>query len=112
MTIRNTYPFLRIDDIFDQLSWARWLTKIDQCFRDLMSKVFQLSLGQFVMVFIDDILNYSISKKEHREYVCTVLETLQEQQPYVVFVKCMFWLQRLKFLGHVSAESIVIHPSR
>ena len=39
------------------------LTNIPAAFMDLMNNVFQLYLDQFVIVFIDDILVYSKSKR-------------------------------------------------
>ena len=41
------------------------LTKALTTFMDLMHRVFQPYLDQFVMVFVDDILIYSKSKEEH-----------------------------------------------
>ena len=41
------------------------LTNAPAAFMDLMHRVFQPYLDQFVMVFVDDILIYSQSKWEH-----------------------------------------------
>ena len=99
VTIKNRYPLLRIDDLFDQLRGARVYSKIDlhtgyhqlkvretdipkiafrmryghfeftvmpfvltnapAAFIDLVHRVFQPYLDQFVVVFVDDILIYS-----------------------------------------------------
>ena len=96
VTIKNRYPLLRIDDLFDQLRGARVYSKVDlrtgyhqlrvrdtdiprtafrtsyghfefrvmpfglmnapAAFRDLMHRIFQPYLDQFVVVFVDDIL--------------------------------------------------------
>ena len=96
VTIKNRYPFPRIDDLLDQLQGVCLFSKIDLCscyhqvrvkekdipktafrtryghykflvmsfrltnvsivFMDTMNRVFQDYLGQFIMVFIDDIL--------------------------------------------------------
>ena len=41
---------------------------------DLMNRVFAPYLDQFVVVFIDDILIYSKTKKEHAEHLRIVLQ--------------------------------------
>ena len=103
--IKNQYPLLRIDDLFDQLKGAQVYSKIDLhtgyhqlrvreadipkiafrtryghfeftvmplgltnapiAFMDLMHRVFQPYLNQFVVVFVDNILIYSKSEEEH-----------------------------------------------
>ena len=41
------------------------LTNAPAVFMDLMQRVFKLYLDQFVVVFIDDILVYSKTRKDH-----------------------------------------------
>ena len=43
------------------------LTNTPAAFMDLMHRVFQPYLDQFVVVFVDDILIYSQFEKEHEE---------------------------------------------
>ena len=71
---------------------------------DLMNRVFKPYLDQFVIVFIGDILIYSISKDEHEEHLRIILGTLREHQLYVKFWKCEFWLTNMAFLGQVISE--------
>ena len=59
---------------------------------DLMHKVFQPYLDQFVMVFVDDILIYSQSEEEHQDHLKIVLQALRDHQLYAKFSKCDFWL--------------------
>ncbi|XP_073118761.1 uncharacterized protein [Henckelia pumila] len=54
-------------------------------FMDLMNRVFQPFLDQFVIVFIDDILIYSRSSDEHRQHLTTVLQILKEKQLFAKF---------------------------
>ena len=68
---------------------------------DLMNKVFQASLDQFVMVFIDDILVYSRDEQEHEQHLKIVLQTLREKKLYAKLSKCDFWLKEVSFLGHI-----------
>ena len=74
---------------------------------------FKPYLDLFVIVFIDDILVYSKSKKEHKEHLRIVLEMLREKKLYTKFSKCEFWLDSVSFLGHVvSKEGVMVDPSK
>ena len=153
ITIKNRYPLLRIDDLFDQLRGARVYSKIDlrtdyhqlrvreadipktgfkmryghfeftvmpfglknapRAFMDLMHRVFQPYLDQSVVVFVDDILIYSQSKEEHENHLRIVLQALRDQQLYAKFSKCEFWLNEVKFLGHVvSVSGVSVDPKK
>nr|GEV20980.1 hypothetical protein [Tanacetum cinerariifolium] len=89
LTIKNRYPLLRIDDLFDQLQRARYFSKID--LRSVYSK----------------------SKDEHEVHLRLVLELMKKEEPYAKFSKCEFWLQEVQFLGHVVNQSgIHVDPSK
>ena len=66
------------------------LTNAPATFMDLMHKVFQPYLDQFVVVFVDDILIYSQFEEEHEDHLRIVLQTLREHQLYAKFSKCEF----------------------
>jgi hypothetical protein len=66
-----------------------------------MNSVFMPELDKFIVVFIDDILIYSKTKKEHAEHLRIVLTHLRDHQLYAKFSKCEFWLDKVHFLGHV-----------
>ena len=57
---------------------------------DLMNRVFQPYLDQFVVVFVDDILIYSQSEVEHEDHLRIVLQLLSDHQLYAKFSKCEF----------------------
>jgi Zn-dependent M16 (insulinase) family peptidase len=59
-------------------------------FMDLISKVFIEYLDKFIIVFIDGILVYSKSKKEHEEHLRLVSQKLQDPRLYVKIRKCKF----------------------
>nr|GEV95648.1 putative reverse transcriptase domain-containing protein [Tanacetum cinerariifolium] len=61
---------------------------------------------KFVIVFIDDILIYSKTKKEHEVYLKLVLESLRKKKLYAEFSKCEFWLEEVYFLGHVVNHNV------
>ncbi|CAL9029144.1 unnamed protein product, partial [Prunus brigantina] len=89
------------------------LTNAPAAFMDLMNRVFRRYLDRFVIVFIDDILVYSKSRKAHMKHLEIVLGTLRRRQLYAKFSKCQFWLDIISFLGHViSAEGIYVDPQK
>ena len=89
------------------------LTNASAAFIDLMNRMFQPYLDQFVMVFIDDILVYSRDEQEHEQHLKIVLQTLREKKLYAKLSKCDFWLKEVSFLGHiVSAEGIRVDPAK
>ncbi|KAA0032756.1 putative Gag-pol protein [Cucumis melo var. makuwa] len=52
------------------------LTNAPTVFMDLMNRIFHQYLDQFVIVFIDDILVYSVDRESHEEHMRIVLQTL------------------------------------
>ncbi|GJT00636.1 putative reverse transcriptase domain-containing protein [Tanacetum coccineum] len=72
------------------------LTNAPAMFMDLMNRVCKPYLDKFVIVFIDDILIYSKSKKEHEEHLRQILKLLKKEELYAKFSKCEFWISRQK----------------
>ena len=61
------------------------LTNSPTAFMDLMHRVFQPFLDQFVIVFIEKIRIYSKSEEEHEDHLRIVLQALREHQLYAKF---------------------------
>ena len=88
------------------------LTNAPVAIMDLMNRVFQPYLDQFVVVFIDDILVYSKDAQEHEQHLTIVLQILREKQLFAKLSKCDFGLKEVSFLSHiVSAEGIRVDPT-
>nr|GFC41904.1 putative reverse transcriptase domain-containing protein [Tanacetum cinerariifolium] len=68
------------------------LTNAPAVFMDLINRVCRSYLDKFVIVFIDDILIYSKSKKEHEVHLKLILELLKKEKLFRKFSKCEFWL--------------------
>ncbi|GJW31312.1 putative reverse transcriptase domain-containing protein [Tanacetum coccineum] len=89
------------------------LTNAPAVFMDLMNRVCKPYLDKFVIVFIDDILIYSKSKKEHEGHLRQILKLLKKEELYAKFSKCEFWIPRVQFLGHViDCQGIHIDPAK
>ncbi|WVZ76764.1 hypothetical protein U9M48_024706 [Paspalum notatum var. saurae] len=82
-------------------------------FMYMMDSVFMEYLDKFVVIFIDDILIYSKTEEEHKEHLRLVLQKLRDHKLYAKFSKCEFWIEEVKFLGHViSNGGIAVDQSK
>ncbi|XP_016164837.1 uncharacterized protein LOC107607388 [Arachis ipaensis] len=80
---------------------------------ELKTQVFRPFLDKFGVVFIDDILVYSKTAKEHEEHLSIMLQILKERKLYAKLSKCEFLKEEVKFLGHVvSKGGIAMDPSK
>lgn len=140
VTIKNEYPIPLIADLFDQLSGAKFFSKLDlrsgyyqvriaegdeakttcvtrygafeflvmsfgltnapATFCTLMNKLFHPYLDKFVVVYLDDIVVYSNTLKEHVDHLRKVFQVLRENELYVKKEKCDFAKEEVIFLGH------------
>ena len=89
------------------------LTNAPTTFMDLMHRLFQPYLDQFVTVFVDDILIYSKYEEDHEGHLRIVLQILREHYLYAKFSKCEFWLTEVRLLGHmVLALGVSVEPKK
>ncbi|GKD10123.1 putative reverse transcriptase domain-containing protein [Tanacetum coccineum] len=89
------------------------LTNAPAVFMDLMNRVCKPYLDRFVIVFIDDILIYSKSRKEHEGYLKLIMKLLKQKELYAKFSNCEFWLSKVQFLGHmIDNEDIHVDPNK
>ena len=89
------------------------LTNAPTVFMDYMNRIFRSYLDKFVVIFIDDILIYLKTKEEHEEHFRMVLEILRDKKLYDKLSKCEFWMEEVKFLGHVVLRGgISVDPSK
>ncbi|GKB16830.1 putative reverse transcriptase domain-containing protein [Tanacetum coccineum] len=124
--LRSGYHQLRVheDDIPKTAFQTRYLhfeftvmpfglTNVPTIFMDLMNQVCKPYLDKFVIIFIDDILIYSKTKKDHEVHLRLMLELLTKEKLYTKFSKCEFWLKEVHFLGHVANQSgIHVDPGK
>ncbi|GKA76976.1 putative reverse transcriptase domain-containing protein [Tanacetum coccineum] len=109
LTVRNQYPLLRIDDLFDQLQGSSVYSKIDMRFgyhqlrvreEDIPKTAFRTCYGHY-------------DKELHEEHLKLILKLLKKEELYVKFSKCDFWLSKVQFLGHViDSEGIHVDPAK
>ena len=115
--LRSRYHQLRVnsEDVPKISFWTRYgyyeflvlpfgLTNAPTAFMDLMNRVFNQYLDQFVVVFIDEILVFSRSREEHEFHLNIVLQTLRDKQFYAKLNKYELWLDKVSFLGLVVSK--------
>ena len=70
-------------------------------FQKRINSILGEHLNKFIMVYLNNIIIYLISKKEYREYIKWVLKRLQEEQMPVVIKKCEFFTRKTNFIGFI-----------
>lgn len=76
-----------------------------------MNSIFRPFLRKFVLVFLDDILVYSRSLKDHYTHLRIVLEVLQSEALFANHGKCVFGQGQINYLGDVmSADGVSAYP--
>ena len=74
-------------------------------FCNLMNDVLFDFLDSFVVVYLDDIVIYNPTLKDHLEHLEKVFDILRQNQLYVKKEKCEFAQTDIKFLGHLISKS-------
>ena len=67
----------------------------------LMNAVVSGYIGDFVLVYLDNILVYSDNKEEHKTHLGQVFDQLCEHKLQAKLKKCEFGKPYVKYLGHV-----------
>ncbi|KAJ3558319.1 hypothetical protein NP233_g11531 [Leucocoprinus birnbaumii] len=82
-------------------------------FQMVMTRIFAPYIGDFLDVYLDDIIIYSNSLEEHVRHVKTVIDILEKERFYVSEHKLHFLEKELRILGRfVSDEGIRMDPDK
>ena len=77
------------------------LTNILVIFQKRINSILGEYLDKFIIVYLNNIIIYLITKKEYKEYVKQVLRRLQEEQILVVIKKCEFFTKKIDFIRFI-----------
>ncbi|CAK6976493.1 hypothetical protein LDENG_00158670%2C partial, partial [Scomber scombrus] len=117
LDLRNAYHLVRIREgdewktafntptgHYEYLVMPFGLTNAPAVFQTLVNDVLRDMVNKFVFVYLDDILIFSKSLRDHVHHVRLVLQRLLENQLYVKAEKCEFHQRSTSFLGFVVSE--------
>jgi transposase InsO family protein len=89
------------------------LTNAPATCQALVNDVLREHLDIFVVAYLDDILIYSQSEKEHKEHVYKILTLLQQHHLLVDPDKCKWHQEEVEFLGHiVGKDGVKMSPEK
>jgi len=83
---------------FEFLRMPFGLKNADQTFQRLMDTVCRGR--EFVFVFLDDILIFSRSEKEHLQHLKQLFQRLKDYGRVISLEKCRFGVREIEFRGH------------
>ncbi len=126
LDLRNAYHLVRIREgdewktafntprgHFEYLVMPFGLSNSPAVFQALVNDVLRDMVDQFIYVYLDDILIFSLSLQEHVQHVRQVLQRLLENGLFVKAEKCEFHAQSVPFLGYiVSVEGMRMDPEK
>ena len=82
-------------------------------FQNFINNILHGMLDEFCTAYIDDIMIYSNSKKEHQTHIRKVLAALQKAGLQADIDKCEFHVTKISYLGLIiSTEGIRIDPKK
>lgn len=124
--IRNAYHRIRIAEGQEWMTAFRTryghfeyqvmpfgLTNAPATFQALINDTFRPYLDIFVVAYLDDILVYSETEKEHINHVRLVLQKMRERHLFAKASKCEFHADQVDYLGYIiNREGVSMDPSK
>ncbi|QRW22541.1 Retrotransposable element Tf2 protein [Rhizoctonia solani] len=90
--------------LFEYLVMPFGLTNAPAAFQGMMNEIFRDLLDVYVIIYLDDILVFSLNEKDHEVHVREVLKRLQDNDLFCNIKKCHFHVKKIDYLGFIISE--------
>ena len=81
------------------------LINVPASFQSYIYKVLHKYLDIFVIVFLNDILIYSMKESQHEQHVRIVLKALLVAELFTKLFKCLFSVKHVPFLRYIITDT-------
>ena len=110
---RKKTAFTTENGFYEFVKMPFGLTNAPATFQRTMDLIFREEIGDFIQVYLDDIIIYSQTWEEHIEHIEEVFQKLHEAGLKLGRDKCDFAKEEIEFLGHViTQEGIKADPKK
>ena len=113
LSSRHKAAFITHNGVYERTRMPFGLKKAPMTFQMVMSQVLREMNWKFVLCYIDDILVFSSSFKEHMYPLELVFSKLHEAGLTLKCEKCHFAVEKVLYLGHtITCEGVCMDSSK